>query len=167
MAARLRQHTFARIDQDDGGIGGRGTGDHVASVLLVARCVGDDELPFLGREEAVGDVDRDALFALGGEPVDQKREIDILALRADPLAVRLQRGKLIGENRAGIVEQTPDQRRLAVIDRPAGDEAQQRLALVLFEIGGDVRGDEGVGQILPLPPGERVGERGCVEGGHL
>ena len=32
--------------------------------------VGDDELALVGGEEAVGDVDRDALLALGGQAVD-------------------------------------------------------------------------------------------------
>ena len=34
------------------------------------------------REEAVGDVDGDALLALGLEAVDQQREIDVVAGRA-------------------------------------------------------------------------------------
>jgi hypothetical protein len=48
----------------------------------VARRVGDDELAPVGAEEAVGDVDRDALLALGGQAVDQQREVDLAALRA-------------------------------------------------------------------------------------
>ena len=78
VAPRLGQHALARVDQDDREIGGRGAGHHVARVLLVARRVGDDELALLGREEAVGDVDGDALLALGGEAVDQQREVDLL-----------------------------------------------------------------------------------------
>jgi hypothetical protein len=35
VAARLRQHALARVDQDHRQIGGRGAGDHVARVLLV------------------------------------------------------------------------------------------------------------------------------------
>ena len=42
----------------------------------------------LGREEAIGDVDRDALLALGGEAVDEQREIELLA---PPPALRLSR----------------------------------------------------------------------------
>ena len=80
MPPRLRQHALARIDQDHREIGGRRAGHHVARILLVARRIGDDELALLGREEAIGDVDRDALLALGGEAVDQQREIDLLAL---------------------------------------------------------------------------------------
>ena len=79
--------------------------------------VGDDELALLGREEAIGDVDRDALLALGGEAVDQQREVDLLPLRADPLRIGLQRGELVLEDHLRIVEQPPDQRRLAVVDR--------------------------------------------------
>lgn len=71
VAPRLSQHTFARVDQDHGQIGGRSAGDHVAGVLLVAGRVRDDELALLGCEEAVGHVDGDALLALGGETVDQ------------------------------------------------------------------------------------------------
>jgi hypothetical protein len=33
----------------------------------------------VGREEAVGDVDGDALLALGLQPVDEQREVDVLA----------------------------------------------------------------------------------------
>src|SRR3546814_9273475 len=40
-----------------------------------------------------------------------------------------------------------DQRRLAVIDRAAGDEAQQRLLLMLREISVDILGNEGFGDV--------------------
>src|SRR5262249_58498457 len=98
----------------------------------------DDELAFLAGEEAVGDVDRDALLALGGKPVDEKREIDLLALRSVTLAVAFQRRQLVVEDLPGVVEQPPDQRRLAVVDAAAGDEAQQLLGLLLGEPGMDV-----------------------------
>src|SRR3546814_15310993 len=76
----------------------------VCSSDLMPRRVGDDELALVGREEAIGDVDRDPLLALGGQPVDQQREIDLLPLRADPPAVRLQRRKLIlEEDRKSVV----------------------------------------------------------------
>jgi hypothetical protein len=65
--------------------------------LLVARRIGDDELAPLGREEPVGDVDRDALLALGREPIDEQREVDLAAARADALRIRLQRRELILE----------------------------------------------------------------------
>ena len=85
----LGEHALARVDQDHGEIGGRGAGHHVARILLVAGRVGDDELALLGSEEAIGDVDGDALLTLGGEPVDQQREVDRLALGADALRIIL------------------------------------------------------------------------------
>ena len=72
MPARLRQHALPRIDQHDRKVGGRGAGRHVARVLLVARRVGDDELALRRGEEAVGDIDGDALLALRLQPVDQQ-----------------------------------------------------------------------------------------------
>src|SRR3546814_8472146 len=63
-------------------------------------------------------------------------------LRANALAVGLKRGKLILEDHLGIIEQPADQRRLAVVHRSAGDEAQQRLVLMDFEILIDVLGNE-------------------------
>ena len=86
MPPGLRQHALARVDQDDGELGVGGAGRHVARVLLVARRVGDDELAPVGGEEAIGDVDGDALLALGFQPVDQQREIDVAAGRAVLLA---------------------------------------------------------------------------------
>ena len=85
MAPGLGQHALARIDQDDGEIGCRGAGDHVAGILLMARRVGDDEFALFRREKSVGNVDRDALFAFGGKTINQKGEIDFLSLRTHPL----------------------------------------------------------------------------------
>ena len=147
VAARLRQHALARIDKDHGKVGGRRTGDHVARILLVPRRIGDDELALFGREKAIGDVDRDSLLALGGKPVDEQREIDLTALRTDALAVGLERGELILEDHLAVVEQPPDQRRFAVVDAAAGDEAEQRLPLVTRKIGVDVFGDQGVSDV--------------------
>ena len=141
----LDQHALARIDQDNRAIGGRGARHHVARILLVSRAVGDDELAFLGREKAIGDVDRDTLFALGGKPVDEQGEVDILTLRAHAFAVVLERGELVLEDHLRIVEQAADQRRFAIIHAAAGDEAQHRLVLVLLEIGLDIVRDQRVG----------------------
>ena len=48
--------------------------------------------------------------------------------------------KLVVEDLLGVVEQPPDQRRLAVVDAAAGDEAQQLLPLLLSEPVRDVGG---------------------------
>ena len=50
------------------------------------------------REIAIGDVDRDALLALGFEPVDEQREIDILAGGAVFFRIALERGELVVED---------------------------------------------------------------------
>ena len=134
MPAGLLQHALARVDQHDGEVGRRGAGRHVAGVLLVAGRVGDDELALRRREEAIGDIDGDALLALGFEPVDQQREIDVVAVGAVLSGVALKRRQLVFEDQLGVVEQAADQRRLAVIDRAAGQEAQQRLVFLLGQI---------------------------------
>ena len=152
VALGLLQHALSRIDQDDGEICRRGAGRHVARVLFVPRRVRDDELALVGREEAIGDIDRDALFALGLQPVEQQGEVHVFALRAVLHAVLLQRGKLVLEQQLGVVQQAADQRRLAIINRTAGDETQHahfsgrqfanRLALFLGAQGGHFRGHQ-------------------------
>ena len=142
VPAGLGEHPAAGVDQDHRGVGGRGAGDHVAGVLLVARGVGDDELALVGGKEPVGHIDRDALLALGGQAIHQQGEVDVAPLRADPLGVGLQGGHLVVQDHLGIIEQSPDQGRLAVVHRAAGDEAQQALVLVGLEVGVDVLGDE-------------------------
>ena len=140
VPARLRQNPFARIDQDDGGIGGRGAGGHVARVLFMARRVGNDELALVRCEEAVGDVDGDPLLALGAETVHQQREIKLLALGPKLFGFGFQGLQLIFEDQLGFIEQPPDQGGLAVIHRTAGDEAQKPLVVLRLEIALDARG---------------------------
>ena len=136
---RLRQYAVARVDEDHRQLGVGGAGRHVAGILLVAGRVGDDELACLGGEEAVGDVDGDALFALRLQPVDEEGEVDVVADGAVPAAVAGERRQLVLKDQLGIVEQPTDQRRLAVVDRSAGDEAQQTLGGLLGEILGRER----------------------------
>ena len=81
VAARLAQHAFGRVHQHDGGVGGGSAGGHVARVLLVAGRVRDDELAARRGKIAVGDVDGDALLALGAQAVGEQREIDGAAER--------------------------------------------------------------------------------------
>ena len=93
----------------------------------MARRIGDDILALLAREIAVGDVDRDALLALGGQAVEQQREIELAVDGAGAPGVGLQRRLRGLEDQPRLVEQAPDQRRLAVVDGAAGDEPQQAL----------------------------------------
>ena len=80
VASRLREHAFARIDENDGEIRGRCAGDHVARVLLVTRGVGHDEFAPVGGKESIGHIDGDPLLPLGGEAVDEQREVDVAGL---------------------------------------------------------------------------------------
>ncbi len=100
VALGLGLHAVTGVDQDDGQVTGRGPGDHVAGVLLVARGVGDDELPPGRREVAVGDVDGDALLPLGLEAVHEQGQVELAAGRADGRATRL-RPRPAGPRRAG------------------------------------------------------------------
>src|SRR3546814_9289715 len=87
VAARLGQHTLARVDQDDRQVGGRGAGHHVARILLVPRRVGDDELALFGGEEAIGDVDRDPLLPLGGQTRSEEHTSELQSLMRISYAV--------------------------------------------------------------------------------
>jgi hypothetical protein len=105
----------------------------------VPRRVGDDELALLGGEVAVRHVDGDALLALGREPVGEQREVDAAVVEALAL---LERGELVLEDHARVVEQAADERGLAVVHRADGDEAAELLAPVLLEVALDVRRDQ-------------------------
>ncbi len=84
----------------------------------------------VGVEVAVGDVDRDALLALGLQAVHEQREVDLVAGRAPLAAVGGHRRELVLEDLLRVVQQAADQRALAVVHAAAGDEAQQVLGLV-------------------------------------
>ena len=132
MPPRLRGHAALRIDQDHGGVGGAGAGDHVAGVLLVAGRVGDDEFALRRLEIAVSDVDGDALLALDGEPVHQQRQIDFGLAFAPRRA--LERIDAVAGHGVGIIEHAADERAFAVVDAARGAEAQH-ADIGLSEIG--------------------------------
>jgi len=82
MAAGLNLHAVAAVNQQNSHIGGRSAGGHVPRILFVAGRIGDDELALVGGEEAVGHINGDALFALGGQTVHEQRQVNLVALRA-------------------------------------------------------------------------------------
>ena len=82
------------------------------------------KLPLGRGEVAVGDVDRDALLALGAQAVGQQREVE-RALAAAPLAGLGDVVELVLEHLLGVVQQPADQRALAVVNRAGGGEAQE------------------------------------------
>jgi hypothetical protein len=79
MTARLPFHAVARIDEHDGDVGVGSAARHVARVLLVPGAIDDDEAARIRIEIAPGDVDGDALLALGDEAVDEQAEIGLRA----------------------------------------------------------------------------------------
>ena len=119
----------------------------------MTRGVGHDELALFGGEEAVGDIDGDALLALGGQTVDQEGEVDLVPLGANPLGVGLESLQVVLKDHLAVIEHPPDEGGLAVVDAATGDEAQHRLVLVLLQIGVDVLGDQGLDLIDRLVRG--------------
>ena len=75
MTPRLLGESVARVDQHDGHVAHRCSGDHVARVLRVAGGVGHHERALGRGEVAVGDVDGDALLALGPQSVGEQRQV--------------------------------------------------------------------------------------------
>ena len=124
VPAGLLDDAVARVDEDDRQVGAGHAGDHVAGVLDMSRAVGDDEVALRGREVAVGDVDRDALFAFGAKTVGEQGEVDVVVAAA--LADRLDVLELVLEDRLRVVQQPPDERRLAVVDAADRGEVQRR-----------------------------------------
>ena len=122
MSARLLDDAVPRIDQHDGHVGRRCASDHVARVLLVAWRVGDDEVALRGGEVAVGHVDGDALLAFGAQAIGQQRQVH-LAVAVAATGARHCR-QLVFEHRLGVVQQSADERALAVVDRSGGGDAQ-------------------------------------------
>ena len=124
VTSGLHQDALAGVDQDDRELRGRGAGRHVAGILLVARRVGDHEGAPRRGEKPIGDVDGDALLAFGLQPIDEQGKVRLALGRAVPRAVGRKRLELIVMDRGTVVQQSADQRRLAVVDRSAGQEAQ-------------------------------------------
>ena len=122
---RLRQQPLACVDEQNREFGIGGAGHHVARVLLVPGRVGDDEGAARRREKPVGDVDRDSLLPLVFQTVQQQREIDVVAGRAEAARLAPEAFELVVEDQLRVVKQAADQGRFTVIDRAAGQETQQ------------------------------------------
>jgi hypothetical protein len=123
VALRLLEDALAGVDQDQGQVGCRRARHHVARVLNVPGGVGDDELPPRGREVPVRHVDRDALLPLRSQPVGQQGEVGVLVTPFT--AGALDRLELILEDLLRVVQQTADERALAVVDRACGRQPQE------------------------------------------
>ena len=138
VASGLGLQAMAGINQNDRQIGGRGAGCHVTGVLLMPRRIGDDELALVSGEKAVSHIDGNALLTLRLQPVDQQRQIHGIARGTALLRIPRQCRQLIIKNHLGVVQQSANQGRLAIIHTATGDKAQQILVLMLVQILLDV-----------------------------
>ena len=115
----LRTNAASGIDHQHGDVAVRCSDRHVAGVLLMPRGVCDEDAAAVGEVHVpVGDVDRDALLALGLQAVGQQGVVD-LAHRDCRTATTRAPGVLEGVERhgVGLGEEAADERRLPVVDR--------------------------------------------------
>ena len=117
---RLVAHAFQRVDDQHRAVGLCRAGDHVAQEFGVARRVDQHDVARPRAEADLRGVDGDALIALGLQRVQQERPFE---RHAAPGADRFQHFKFAVGQAAGLVQQPPDQRRLAVIDVADDDDA--------------------------------------------
>ena len=121
----LGKHALLGVHENDGEIGRRGAGGHVAGVLLVARSVRHEERAARRFEAAVGDVDRDSLLALGLEAVHEKGQVGTVALSAVAAGGALNGLQLVFEDSPALAEQAADERALAVVHAAAHHETER------------------------------------------
>ena len=76
----MRKNAVARVNQNNGEIGGGGSCCHVARVLNVSGCIGDDELAFRSGKIPVRDVDGDALLPFAAKAIGQEGQIQLAPL---------------------------------------------------------------------------------------
>ena len=72
MTPCLSDNTRTGIYQNNGQVGSAAAGNHITGVLLVSRCIGDDELTLVGGEITVGHINSDTLLAFGLQAVQQQ-----------------------------------------------------------------------------------------------
>src|SRR5262249_21694290 len=96
-------------------------GDHVLDEFAMARGVDDDVVAPLGPEPDLGGVDGDALVALRLERIHEEGPLE---RHPAPRAHRLDGLELAFGQRAGLVEQPADQRRLSMVDMPGDDDPE-------------------------------------------
>ncbi len=123
MPAALLAHALGGVHEHDREVRGARTRDHIPRVLDVPRRVRQDEGSTGCGEVSIRDIDGDALLALRAEPVGQERQIGPLISSARAHLGDVLELVLVCAPR--VEEEPTEKRRLAVIDTPRGDEAQQ------------------------------------------
>ena len=61
----------------------------------MTRRIGDDKFALIGREEAVSDINSDALLPLSGKTINEEREVNLIALRTRLFTIFFNRGELV------------------------------------------------------------------------
>ena len=125
MAARLHQHSRARIHQQHGGVGGACPCDHVARVLLVTRRVGHNTFSLVCAEESISHINGYALFTFRGKTVHQQRKVNLLALCSVLVGFFFQRRHLIFKQQMTFPKQATYERALTIIHAAARNKTQQ------------------------------------------
>ncbi len=121
VAAGLLAQAFLGVDQEDGGVGAGGAGDHVLEEFLVARGVDDRERAAFRAEVNLGRVHRDVLRLLLQQGVEQEGVFEFHSLR---LAGGLDLlGLAVGQG-VGVEEKPADQGGLAMVDVADDHELQ-------------------------------------------
>ena len=78
VALGLFDHAFASIHEDEGKVGGRSTGNHIAGVLHVSWRICNDEFTLWRSKVAVGNINGDALLAFVFKAVCEEAEVDVI-----------------------------------------------------------------------------------------
>ena len=123
VAPALFAHPFVRCDHENGCIGARRARDHVLQKFLVTRCVDDDVVAARGPKRNLRCVDRDVLFLLLEQGVEQKREFKFHPFRRARLFDHVDLS--VGQ-RIGVVQDATNERGLAVIYVAHEDDFQRR-----------------------------------------
>ena len=82
MPTSLRQNTLASVNEHDSHLCCGCACHHIAGVLLMTWGVCDYESPLVSGEEAISNINRYTLFALGLKTISQQRKVNCLTLSA-------------------------------------------------------------------------------------
>ena len=97
---------------------------YIAMYCDVPRVSQGDVVPLSSGEDAMININRDALRALGAKAVGKQHKSHMRVAAA--LGAFFDREKLVFEDRFRVVEQTADERAFAVVHAACGGEAKKR-----------------------------------------
>ena len=124
VAAALFAHPFVPVDCEDRCVCPRCAGDHVLQKLLVPRCIDDGVTAAPGTKRNLRRIDRDILFLLLEQRVKQEREFKLHRFGRAGLFYLVD---LAFGERAGVVQDPSNQRRLAMVNVTDENNTQLRL----------------------------------------